>query len=462
MRHMMALILAGLCLVTGTAFANGKYALVIGNASYRGADRLATPVDDASLIATRLQQLGFQVVRHDNLDRQAMFADVTAFAERARSADVVVFYYAGHGFEVGGENYLMPVNLPQPIDSLDAASLRRDGISLAAVRGSLARSGARASVVIVDACRTPPGRGKNTRTMAASPTANGVVLAWSTAPGGAAVDSMQALGKPIDHSPFAYYLAANLAQPQLDVIQVLQRTQEEVSVATGNVQRPWYSSGLVGSLRLAAKGSGGVEGSSAESALAMTATSRGAGSSDAAIVLWADEYKAIGSELAAMTPAKVAELQGAAASGSHRAQLVLGIAYVKGEGVASDPQKALGYYRESAQDGYAPGETSLGVAYNTGLFGTRDLALGERYLHKAAGAGDSFAQYLLWNIRLERDQHDPKALREDLVELQAWVQPLARLDVDTQLRAQADAIQERLKQMIREADAAMQPAAGSR
>lgn len=459
----MAAGLAALWLVAGAAFAHGKYALVIGNAGYAGADRLATPVDDAALIDTRLQQLGFQVTHYDNLDRRGLFADVVDFATRARAADVVVFYYAGHGFEVDGQNFLMPVNLPQPIDSLDATALRRDGVSLDVIRGTLARIGARASVIIIDACRTPPSRGKNPRTMASQPAANGVVLAWSAAPGGSAIDSMQALGKPINHSPFTYYLAANLAQPQLGIIEVLQRTQEQVSVATGNVQRPWYSSGLVGQLRLAASNAGGVEHSTQQSAMAMTAPSRGVNSPAAAIVLWADEYKAIASELASLTPATVAGVQAAAAGGNHRAQLVLGIAYVKGTGVARNLRTAEHYYRQAAQDGYAPGEASLGVAYRTGLFGTRDPGRGESYLHRAASAGDSFAQYLLWNIRLERDQHDPKALREDLVELQAWVQPLARLDADAQLRAQADALQERLKQLIEEADAAMarRPHAGS-
>lgn len=459
MRQVIGFALAGLCFVTGTAFAGGKYALVIGNAGYQGADRLTTPVDDATLIADRLRQLGFRVTQDNNLTRQAMFADVTSFAEHAQSADVVVFYYAGHGFEVDGGNYLMPVSLPQPIDRLDAASLRRDGVSLAAIRGTLARTGARASIIIVDACRTPPGRGRSTRTMAAPPAANGVVLAWSTAPGGSAIDSMQALGKPIDHSPFAYYLAANLSQPQLGIIQVLQRTQEEVSVATGNVQRPWYSSGLVGHLRLAASNAGGAGLSAPGNALALTARIRGVNSLEAAIVLWADEYKAIGSELAALTPAKVAALQAAAATGNHRAQLVLGIAYVKGTGVVRNLRTAASYYTQSAQGGYAPGETSLGVAYRTGLFGTRDTARGATYLHKAANAGDSFAQYLLWNIRLERDQHDPKALRADRVALAAWVQPLVKLDADAQLQAQANAIQERVTQLIRKADAAMSPAA---
>lgn len=420
MRRVFVCWMLALCLVSGVAFAQGKYALVIGNASYVGADRLSTPLNDASLLAARLKQLGFQVSRYDNLDRRAMFAGVADFASRARSADVIVFYYAGHGFDVGGQNYLIPVNLSQPIDRMDAAALQRDGMSLAVIRGALARAGARAQVIFIDACRTSPGRGVKKHSMAFAQAANGVVLAWSTAPGSAAIDSMQALGKPIDHSPFAYYLAANLAQPQLGIIQVLQRTQQEVSVATGNVQRPWYSSGLVGTLRLAAINAGPTSTSALANPVPSNAQRRGADTqpTQAATALWASEWQAIARAQGLLDAPRLQSLREQAAHGDHRPQMILGVAYEQGNWVRPDPALAMGYYREAAKGGYVPGETALGESYYEGKLVARNLAKADRWLQAASNAGDRRAWLDFWQLRTERDSREnPQAVPADEAQL---------------------------------------------
>lgn len=434
-----------LCFFSGAAFAHGKYALVIGNAGYLGADRLTTPLNDANLIASRLKRLGFQVTHYDNLDRRAMFADVADFATRARSADVIAFYYAGHGFEVNGQNYLIPVNLSQPIDRLGSAALQREGVSLEVIRGALARAGARAQVIVIDACRTPPGRGVEKHTMAPAQAANGVVLAWSTAPGSAAIDSMQALGKPIDHSPFAYYLAANLAQSQLGIIQVLQRTQQEVSVATGNVQRPWYSSGLVGTLRLAANNAGPA-GTARPSGRYTTAQRRGVGGqlTQAAEALWDSEWRAIIGAQGSLDASRIRSLQAQAAQGDHRAQVILGRHFDEMGGcqlwyLPDQPrcESALTYYRAAAEAGYVPGETALGELYFMGPL--RDLAKADRWLQAAANSGDRLAKFDYLLLRIERDASDnPKASAADAAQLRQFLASLLQASSNDDLRANVD------------------------
>lgn len=446
-----------LCLFSNAALAGGKFALVIGNANYVGADRLSTPLGDASLIATRLQQLGFKVTHYDNLDRAALFADVADFAVRARSADVIAFYYAGHGFEVSGQNYLMPVDLPVPIDHMSAAALQRDGVSLAMIRGALARAGARAQVIIVDACRSPPGRGIDRHTMAAAQAANGVVLAWSTAPGSGAIDSMQALGEPIDHSPFAYYLAANLADPELGIIQVLQRTQEEVSVATGNVQRPWYSSGLVGTLRLAANNVGS-KGAIVPLGRYASAQRRGAGGQtmQAAEALWTSEWRAIIGAQGSLDAERIRSLQAQAVQGNHRAQVILGRAYDQAGGCqlgymspSTRCEQATAYYREAAQAGYVPGETALGGIYFVGP--SRDLAKADRWLQAASNAGDRIATFDYLLLRIERDAgSNPQAARGDADQLRQFLASYLNDESDDQLHAYVDLEQSQIEQLAGE------------
>lgn len=457
MQRLIAGCVLFLLLFSTAAFAGGKFALVIGNASYVGADRLSTPMGDATLIAARLRELGFQVSRYDNLDRAAMFADVADFASRARSADVIAFYYAGHGFEVAGQNYLMPVNLPTPISQMGRAALQRDGVSLAVVRGALARAGARAQVIIVDACRTPPGRGVEKRTMALAQAANGVVLAWSTAPGSSAIDSMQALGKPIDHSPFAYYLAANLADPKLGIIQVLQRTQEEVSVATGNVQRPWYSSGLVGTLRLAANNAGPADAAPSSGRFA-TAQRRGVGGqpTQAAEALWENEWRAIIGAQGSLDVSRIRSLEAQAKQGNHRAQVILGRHLDKMGGcqlwyLPAQPrcESALTYYREAAEAGYVPGETALGELYFMGPL--RDLAKADRWLQAASNAGDRIASldYLL--LRIERDAGDnPMDFRADAAQLRQLLASLLQADSSDDASAYVDYLQSQIEQDARD------------
>jgi uncharacterized caspase-like protein len=412
-------LLGLLCGFSVSAAASGKYALVIGNSAYRGGDRLSTPVADARLIAGRLQQLGFTVALHTDRSRRDLLGDVTAFAEQAEGADTVVFYYAGHGFEVDGENFLMPVDLSLPLASLARTDLRREGVALRSVQISLARSGARARIILVDACRSAPLRGTPSRGFGAEQAANGTVLAWSTAPGSGAVDSLRQLGMPVDHSPFAWYLASNLEQPQLDVIDVLRQTQQQVSVATGGSQRPWYSSGLVGELRLGDTMVASAD--AAPAAVSPTVRQRGLtapltptvpATPAAARRLWDREEQAIQRQWQQLDAPALAGLRKRAQAGDSQAAVVLGMAYEEGHGVRADAAQAMRYYRQAAKAGYVPGKTALGESLYENRLVPRDTSAAERLLQSAADAGHTRAKLDLAQLRAERG--DGNSLQQSL------------------------------------------------
>jgi uncharacterized caspase-like protein len=408
LRLLLCVLLWSLCV---DAVAGGRYALVVGNASYRGADRLGTADADAALIAERLRHLGFNVSLHTDRSRRDLLDDVDAFVAKADKADVALFYYAGHGFEVDGENYLMPVDLSRPLDALGRADLRREGVALGWVQAALARSGAQARVFLVDACRAAPARGGSPRGMGREGAANGSLLVWSTAPGSTALDSLRQLGMPVDHSPFAWYLAANLEQPGQDVIGVVQKTQAQVSVATGGSQRPWYSSGLVGTLRL--DRDGGAPAIAAGTApFPAAGRTRGATSPSADRQLWDREDQAIAAQWQSLDAPGLAGLRKRAAAGDPQAAVLAGMALEHGRGAPANPARAMDYYRQAARTGYAPGQTLLGEALYEGRWLPRDLSAAERLLQSATDAGYTRASLDLAQLHAERG--DPQATQEQM------------------------------------------------
>lgn len=224
-----------------------RVALVIGNGAYRGTDRLVSPTDDAELIAQSLRVTGFSVDLEENRTRAQLLGDLDTFGRAAAKASIALVYYAGHGFEMGGENYLIPGDMPVPIGQVSQADLMRFALPLRYVQGVAARGEPRALVLLLDACRSGAARGGATPTMAPVQAAHGTLIAFATQPGGAALDSFSIGSVRHQHSPFAYYLSRRVV-PSAEVEMALRATQVDVSVATNDAQRPWYNNGLMGNL----------------------------------------------------------------------------------------------------------------------------------------------------------------------------------------------------------------------
>src|SRR6266508_3845660 len=241
-----ALAAAAFLLVSGPAFAEKRVALVLGNSAYRNVAPLTNPINDSAKIAATLKEAGFDVVdsRRDLPAAETRRA-LRDFADRARDADIAVVYYAGHGIEVDGSNYLIPVDarLERDTDVYDEA-LSLDRVLLAIEPAKKLR------LVILDACRDNPFAKTMKRTVASraigqglakvEPTSPNVLIAYSAKAGSTAADGDG------QNSPFTSALAHHIVTPGLDVRRAFGFVRDEVLKTTNNRQEPFVYGSLGG------------------------------------------------------------------------------------------------------------------------------------------------------------------------------------------------------------------------
>lgn len=220
--------------------ASRRYALVFGNGGYRHGDALAAPAADARLIARALQARGYHVLLAVDRGLAGMREDIAAFQDMSRGAEQRVFYFAGHGFEFDNANYLMPVDLPAGVADLGEREVRTHALRLDQVLWEL-EQGAPVLVTIIDACRVAPARGvAGAAALGAEDPPEGTILAYATAPGRVALDSVRAYGVDADHSPYTYFLADVLSSP--DVAgwdDAFRHVYNIVNHRTRGAQQPW-------------------------------------------------------------------------------------------------------------------------------------------------------------------------------------------------------------------------------
>jgi WD40 repeat protein len=235
-----------LILTASGAVADQRMALVIGNSAYQRAPRLANAANDAGLLAETFKKAGFSVVEARNdLTAQEMRRALRDFGAKARSADIAVIYYAGHGIEIDGNNYLVPVDaqLENDTDVLDETV----GLDRVLVAIDPAK---RLRLVILDACRDNPFAKTMKRTMASRAVARGLAKVEPTSPNTlvafAAKAGLIALDGDGKNSPFATALAHHLATPGLDLRKAFGYVRDEVLQATTNRQEPFIYGSLGG------------------------------------------------------------------------------------------------------------------------------------------------------------------------------------------------------------------------
>jgi Caspase domain len=217
-----------------------KLALVIGNSTYREAP-LRNPANDARAMAQTLRELGFTVLAHENAAKRTMESAILEFGRRLVDGGVGVFYYAGHGLQVRGRNYLVPVDAE--IDS--EAATRVAAVDVDLLLEQMAEAKNRVNLVILDACRNNPFerrlRGAS-RGLAAVDAARGTLIAYATAPGAVAADGEGANGL------YTEELLQALRVPGLKVEEVFKRVRVNVAKRSKGIQTPWESSSLTGDL----------------------------------------------------------------------------------------------------------------------------------------------------------------------------------------------------------------------
>ncbi len=220
------------------------HAIVIGNGAYQGSGRLDNPINDARAISAKLKSMGFKVTTIENADRTKLVSSLVKFSASAAESDLTLFFYAGHGVQISGTNYMLPTDTN--LNQIGGVPLH--GISLNSVVEQFLPG--KTKLVFLDACRDNPllqlASRSVSRGLAPISVSQGTLISYATKDGSVAADGD---GK---NSPFTKALLQHIDSPE-DIAVVLRKVRDQVMRDTGGQQQPWeYGSLSGGSLILSA------------------------------------------------------------------------------------------------------------------------------------------------------------------------------------------------------------------
>src|SRR5581483_8260979 len=226
----------------GNAQATGpeqRVALVIGNSNYRNVVQLPNPANDAHAVSQLLNSAGFEVIQATDLGHDEMIDVLRSFSSKIAEKGpntVALIWYGGHGVQVAGDNYLIPVDAKVNSE----ADLPTNGIRLVDVMATLQAVPSRMRIVMVDACRDNPfaGLSEKTRGLAIVDAPNGSIVGYSTAPGTQALDGQG------NDSPYTNAVLKLARQPDVPIEQFFKNVRLQVNQETSGQQTPWESSSL--------------------------------------------------------------------------------------------------------------------------------------------------------------------------------------------------------------------------
>lgn len=247
MGRLAGLVLAflGLLLLPAGGAAGKRVALVIGNGAYAEAGTLANPLNDASDMAARLRAIGFEVIEGHDLGKRELERRIGDFSDALNGAAVGLFFYSGHGLQVDGRNFIVPVDARLDVP----AKLRLEAVPMDDVLDIMEQQ-ASTSLVFLDACRNNPfarnlaPKSSNRSAVALGGLAQfdasrGSFIAFSTAPGAVAMDGT---GR---NSPFAAALLKHIGEPGQSINDLMIAVRREVIAETHDFQRPWEQGSLL-------------------------------------------------------------------------------------------------------------------------------------------------------------------------------------------------------------------------
>jgi uncharacterized caspase-like protein len=382
---------------------------------------LANAANDARLMARTLGALGFAVTERHDLDRSALVATVADFAERVPADATVFVYYAGHGMQIDGNNYLNPVDM---VLTSERASGGR-AYPLATLLDRLKRSHAGLNIVVLDACRNnpfqPPSgvryRGWGALGLSKVEPPRGTLIAYSTAPGELAPD-----GKGSSNSLYTATLSKVLAEPGRELTDIFRTVGDEVRRQTMDDQMPWYEASLGGAYFFrppvgAAEPAVPLAQRSPQR-LAAREPSRGVHAPwyrDMGAADWSQVDWEIQQRMRRLTPDEIPGLEHKANAGSVVAQTVLGIAYREGIERAVDQRGgrivrfkanntlAWRWLKKAAEAGFPVAQAEIGEMYYAAHGTDRDLEASRHWLRQAAAANYPRARLDLLQVDVERD-----------------------------------------------------------
>lgn len=401
--YVLCIALVAACILANTAiFAQAqererRVALVIGNAGYNHVEHLRNSGNDAKLIADTLRKLGFTLIgggaQHD-LDKPHFDQLVQDFGRQMQGAEVALFYYAGHGMQVQGSNWLLPIDAnPTRLQDLDFQM-----VNAAVVLKQMDGAGTRLNILILDACRNNPFANLGTRAvsggLAQMRAPEGTLISFATQPGNVAVDGTG------DDGPYAVALADSMRQPNLDIFRLFNQVGLRVKRDTQGNQLPWVSSSPIDGDFYFARSEAAPDAIAAPTmdvasvtspALSRdnrgTATSQSppplAGSASKLSPQTTDSHETSASPLAPSVDA-LRSLQALADSGNPDAQVDLGVMRAKGEGMPKDHAAALRLFQSAAAQNHPRGQYLTGFMYERGFGVSRDYATALQWYQRAA------------------------------------------------------------------------------
>lgn len=218
--------------------ARRRFALVVGNSNYK-VSPLRNAGNDAKDMAQALERLGFAVVLLLDVDQIEMEHAIERFSRRLRQGGVGLFYYAGHGIQVDGQNFLIPIGAELP----DVTYVKYKTVHLSLILERMRDAGNELNIIILDACRDNPFRsfGRSMqRGLASVQAARGSLIAYATGPGEVALDGRE------DNGVYTKHLLHYISQPQLSIEQMFKQVRIAVQKETERKQTPWETSSLLG------------------------------------------------------------------------------------------------------------------------------------------------------------------------------------------------------------------------
>jgi hypothetical protein len=241
MRRLLIILIACVLVsvpVVGFGATEQRIALVIGNSRYMNAP-LRNPVNDATDMASALKKLGFEVILKTDVNQRAMKESIRSFGKELQKGGVGLFYFAGHGIQYNGSNYLMPVHA----EIKSEADVEYEAVDAGRVLAQMERAGNNLNIIILDACRNNPfARSFRSadKGLAKMDAPTGSILAYATAPGSVAADGSGRNGL------YTEKLLKHMQTPGITVERMFKLVRKDVTRGSKKIQVPWESSSLMG------------------------------------------------------------------------------------------------------------------------------------------------------------------------------------------------------------------------
>jgi tetratricopeptide (TPR) repeat protein len=344
-----------------------RKAVVIGMSDYGEGRNLNNTLNDASDMAEVLTKLGFEVTLLKNNDLRSLKTNLANWYSSIERNDMAIFYFAGHGMEVRGENYLIPVDA----ELSSQADVQYNTINVNQVLDNMDEKRIGMKLLILDACRDNPftrgwSRGSNDKGLAQMRAPKGTLIAFAAAPGATAQDGGT---YNLQNGVFTYFLKQEIMKEGASIDNILNRVAGNVSKLTNDKQLPYKSGILTEDFYFIPP----VQNLDPAELL-----------NKANILFGNKQYQEA-----------LPFYEQAAIAGNIGAQNRLGICYANGFGVVKDINKAVEWYKKAAEQGSDAAQNSLGYYYEYGLGVTKDIDQATDWYKKAAEQGNINAQSAL-------------------------------------------------------------------